>query len=97
MTSLCVIALGLIWGVATLYVLLPLVPTFLVRLGLLQGPVKIGFPYPVEYYIDTDKFFTILYMHVAFTSMTLSTLISAVDSLYYAYALHVCGIFAEVG
>lgn len=92
-----IISLGAFVGIGIIYSISPFLPLLAVLTGILNGPVKVEFPYPTEYFIDAEKYFNVLLLIIAVTIVFSLTIVSAIESLLFAFTLYACGMFAEVG
>ncbi|XP_025263479.1 odorant receptor 49a-like [Camponotus floridanus] len=92
--SMCTLALTIVGLVAILIIMfLPFVPIVLDIFMPLNYSRPRQLLFPVEYFIDQQKYFYVICLHFNITaSLVLITLVGT-ESLYITYILHVCGMF----
>nr|QNL15010.1 olfactory receptor 66 [Aulacocentrum confusum] len=79
-----------------IFMLLPLRPNIMVWLGFNEGPVDFVFPYHVDYFIDSDKYFYAIEFHIISCSTVVVTVLVAVDTLLIIFVQHACSLFSSI-
>ncbi|KAG8037993.1 hypothetical protein G9C98_006318 [Cotesia typhae] len=84
-------------SVAIIYAVVPIVPIFLdVVLPLNETRQRI-LPYPVEYFVDIQNNFYILYIHSCIVTPLVLSYFLAFDMTYAGLVSHVCSMFTILG
>ncbi|XP_034938375.1 uncharacterized protein [Chelonus insularis] len=86
----------LMYNSMVVFLLLPMRPKLMVWLGLSDVEAEFLLPFPTDYWINDDKYFIFIVMHVYFGTTFVITAIAGPDVLYMVFVQHVCGMFAEV-
>lgn len=71
-------------------------PKAMAWLGLSNEAANFEFPYPVDYAVDSDKYFFIIEFHIMICSALIITAVLAVDAMFIHFVQHVCSLFATI-
>ncbi|XP_034938376.1 uncharacterized protein [Chelonus insularis] len=79
-----------------IFLLLPMRDKLMVLLGLSDGPAEWAFPYFVDYWIDEQKYFFWIELHMSIGSAFTITAIAGPDLIFLVFMQHTCGMFAVI-
>lgn len=86
-----------IYAVATLFLLVTFVPPLMDVIVPLNESRRMKLPVLGEYFVDEDKYFYLMYFHMALSIMINVTVFVATDTQLMIFCCHVSGIFSVVG
>lgn len=86
-----------IYIAAILYILVTFAPLVMDVIVPLNESRTMDFPVISEYFIDKDKYFYPIFIHMSFTILLSITVIVAADTQLMVFSCHVSGLFAIVG
>ena len=79
------------------FLILPIAPKIIVAIGLANISAPAQFPFPVDFYVDSEEYFVYISTYIAIAVFFLITIIISVDTMFVVFVQHACGIFAAIG
>lgn len=88
---------GSVYGGLAPVVIIPTIPAILEIVGLIRitGPRLI--PYPVQYFVDIEKYYYHVLIDGWFGTGTMVMAVVAIDSMFVVYVQHACALFKIIG
>jgi len=87
---------GVIYPSAIAYILIPFLPDILDIVAPLNESRTRQLPFLVEYFLDEQKYFYPILLHIIIALVMGYTTVLATETLALAYFYHVCGMFEIV-
>ncbi|XP_039311370.1 odorant receptor 13a-like [Solenopsis invicta] len=87
---------GLAYPTTVVYVSIPFWPDILDIVAPLNESRKRHLPFLVEYFLDEQKYFYPILLHMNLTLVVGIVTVVATETLFFAYIFHICGMFEIV-
>ncbi|XP_050465897.1 odorant receptor 13a-like [Cataglyphis hispanica] len=88
---------GLAYPGTIVFILLPLLPDILDVVAPLNESRTRSLPYLAEYFLDQQKYFYPLLLHINLTIIVGVITVISTETLFFAYVYHICGMFEITG
>ncbi|XP_034938384.1 uncharacterized protein [Chelonus insularis] len=79
-----------------IYVSFPMAPKIFDVLGFIDGPTRLEFPYPVDYWCDDQENYYWILAHLCFCAFVVMSMLTGNDTIAIMLLQHVCAVYETI-